>query len=151
MQGSFTRRQFLKAGGLLGLGTVLGVQSCESLFGPKLPRLTFQQLDSSCATEEETVLLEGGPGRISFSGLMQTPTPCYDLQAELITMRCEPTERCPNTYEIAITAKAQDVICVECIGSVNYRGEIRSLRPGLYTIAVTHDGHPIAEEQVQVE
>ncbi len=145
-----TRRQFLKAGSLLGIGTFLGLQSCEDLFKPG-PHLLFEQLESSCASDGETAQLQGGKGKLSFSGAVETPNPCHDLQAELVTMRCGPTERCPNTHEVAITSKPQGGSCIECLGSVPYQGEIRGLEAGLYAITITHDGRPIAEAQVQVD
>ena len=66
-------------------------------------------------------------------------------------MRCAQAQgRCPNTYEVAITAKAQEGYCILCIGGISYRGEIR-LEPGLYTIVITHDGRSVASAQLQVE
>jgi hypothetical protein len=80
-----------------------------------------------------------------------TPNPCYQLRAELLILRCNTQRRCPNTYEIAIRAEAEAGYCIECIGEISYKGEIRSLAPGSYTVVVTYDGHRIAEEQVHVE
>lgn len=79
-----------------------------------------------------------------------TPNPCYDLHAELLAMRCDPAARCPNTYEVAITSEAQGGYCIECLGSVFYRGEIRGLEAGWYTITITHHGRPVAEAQALV-
>lgn len=152
----FTRRELLRAGGLLGVGAFLGLwglQSCEALWnpGPSLPLLSFEQLGGSCAAaEEEEATLQGGKGKITFSGAVRTPTPCFDLEAELLTMRCGPTERCPNTYEIAITSKAREGYCIECLGRVSYRGELRRLTPGTYNIRISHDGRPVITEQVEV-
>lgn len=156
MMGKLTRRELLRASGLLGIGAflgLLGLQSCEDLWnpGPSLPLLSFEQLGGSCATAEEGAILQGGKGKITFSGAIATPTPCHELKAELITMRCGPTERCPNTYEIAITSKAQEGYCIECLGSISYRGELRNLSPGTYAIGITHDGRQIVVEQVQVD
>jgi hypothetical protein len=148
-----TRRQFLKASGLLSLGTFLGLQSCEDLWGPgpSEPLLSFEQLDSGCSAGEEGAELQGGVGKIAISGAVATPTPCFDLQAKLVTMRCGPAERCLNTYEIAITSKAREGYCIECLGSVSYRGEVRGLKAGTYSITVTHDGRRVAAEQVEVD
>lgn len=153
MGAKLSRRQFLKASGLLSLSALLGLQSCEELWGlrPSEPLLSFEQLDSGCAFVEEGAELRGGKGKLIFSGAVETPTPCYDLTAELITMRCGPTERCPNTYEIAITSKAQEGYCIECLGSVSYRGELRGLKAGIYNIGITHDGRHITAAQVQVD
>jgi len=147
-----TRRELLKVGGLLGLGAFLGLQSCEDLWnpGPSQPLLSFEQLGSSCAATEEWAELKGEKGKITFSGAVSTSNPCFDLEAELVVMRCGPTERCPNTYEIAITSKAQEGYCIECLGSVSYRGELRRLAPGTYNIRISHDGRPIITEQVEV-
>lgn len=150
-----TRRELLKVSGFLGLGTflgLLGLQSCEALWnpGPSLPLLSFEQLGSSCTAAEEQASLQGGKGRITFSGAAATPTPCFSLEAELIVMRCGPTERCPNTYEIAITSRAQEGHCIQCLGSVSYRGELRRLTPGTYHIRISHDGRPVITEQVEV-
>lgn len=149
MAKNLTRRQFLKTSGLLGLGAFLGLRSCEDLFKPG-PYLVFEQLDSGCASAEEGAVIQGGEGKIALSGTMGTPNPCYSLQAELMTMRCEPGARCSNTYEVAIASEPQEGYCIECLGSVSYRGEIHGLKPGLYSIMVTHDGRPIAAAQVEV-
>jgi hypothetical protein len=79
-----------------------------------------------------------------------TPNPCYELKAELLVLRCDAQVRCPNAYEVAIRAEAQAGYCIECVGEISYKGEIRGLAPGSYTITVTYDGRRIAEEQVQV-
>jgi len=63
-------------------------------------------------------------------------------------MRCDPTARCPNTYEIAITSKAREGYCIQCLGSVPYRGELCNLSPGTYTLSVSHDGRLVIVEQV---
>lgn len=152
MNKNFTRREFLRVGSFLGVSGLFGLESCDQLFQPEptQPQLTFRQLESSCASDEEMVQLQGDFGQIKFVGLMNTPTPCYHLHAELRTMRCGPTSRCPNTYEIAITAIAQDVNCIQCVGAIPYEGEIRGLAPGMYTIVVAHDDRRIASEQVHV-
>ncbi|OGF54019.1 MAG: hypothetical protein A2Z21_01075 [Candidatus Fraserbacteria bacterium RBG_16_55_9] len=146
-----TRRHFLRAGSFLGLAGFFALESCERIFEPSpiQPQLTFQELESGCASSEETAQLQGASGQIKLSGMMHTPTPCYHLQADLVTLRCG-SSRCVNTYQIAITAKAQDGACIECVGSIHYRGEIRGLAPGDYTIGVTHDGRRIASELVHV-
>ncbi len=153
MEAKLTRREFLKAGGLLSLGTLLSLESCEDLWhpGPSQPMLIFEQLGSNCASVEEEARLQGEKGKITFEGQVATPTPCYDLAAELITMRCGPTERCLNTYEIAITSTAQEGHCIECLGSVFYRGELRHLAPGIYTIGISHDGRRVVTAQIEVE
>lgn len=153
MEAKLTRRQFLKASGFLSLGALLGLQSCEELWspGPSEPLLIFNQVAASCAFAEEGAELQGGTGKITFSGAVATPTPCYRLAAELKTMRCGPTERCPNTYEIAVTSEAEGGYCIECLGSVSYRGELRRLKAGVYNIGITHDGRLVAASQVQVD
>jgi hypothetical protein len=149
MRKDLTRRQFLKASAFLGLGGFLGLRSCEDLFKTG-PSLVFEQLDSGCASADEWATLQGGEGRITFSGTMATPNPCYDLNAELMTMRCGPGARCPNTYEVAIASEPLEGYCIECLGGVSYRGEIRGLEPGLYSITIVHDGRPIAEAEVEI-
>jgi len=143
------RREFLRRSTLLSLGALFGLPSCETFFQPS-PYLVFQQLDSGCASAEEGASLQGGQGKVTLSGVIVTPTPCYDLQAELLSLRCGPAERCLKSYEVAITAKAQEGSCIECIGSIFYQGEIRGLAAGSYTIIITHDGRPIVERRVQV-
>ncbi len=152
MNKNFTRREFLRVSSFLGVSGLFGLESCDQLFQPAAtqPQLAFRQLESSCASADEMVQLQGDFGRIEFVGLMNTPTPCYNLHAELRAMRCGPTSRCPNTYEIAITAIVQDVNCIECVGTVPYEGEIRGLAPGMYTIVVAHDDRRMASEQVHV-
>lgn len=150
MEGEISRRQFLKAGGLVLVGGFMGFEGCENLLHSG-PYIVFEQLDSGCASNGETAQLGGGQGSIRFSGAVATPNPCCDLQAELLTLRCNSTTRCPNTYEVAIVSTPQQGSCIECLGSVTYRGEIRGVESGSYTISITHNGYKVAEAQVQVD
>lgn len=144
-----TRREFLRSSGLLGLGALFGLPSCETLLHTS-PYLIFRQLDSGCASVEEGASLRGGQGRITLSGVIVTPTPCYKLSAKLLPLRCSPEGRCLRSYEVAIMAEAQEGYCIECIGSIFYQGEIRGLAAGSYAIAITHDGRPIVEREIEV-
>jgi len=108
------------------------------------PTLEFKQVGSACASEEEpSVSISGEQGKISFSGNVITPNPCYELNAKL--------KRAAGTLTIVITAKPEKGPCVDCIGSVEYSGEIKDLKPGTYTVEMIYDGEQVALEEVTVE
>lgn len=145
-----TRRAFLKRGGALGLTSLIGLPSCEALF-PSEPRVSLRRLSATCASDSAgEAAVAGTQGKITFAGAVIAPTPCRELAASLSTMSCSPDPRCRLAVEVSITTQPQEGSCVECIGRISYRGEIRYLDPGLYRVRIDHDGRVIARTQVEV-
>lgn len=108
------------------------------------PALEFKQLESACASEEEpSVSISGEQGKISFSGDVITPNPCYRLNAKL--------KRAEGTLTIVITTEPEKGPCVDCIGSVEYSGKIKGIKPGIYTVKMIYDGKKVTTEEVTVE
>jgi len=113
------------------------------------PELTFISLDGSCAAGEgpaATISLIGD--RVFFSGYAITPTPCHRLEAELVplTILLYPQ---PLIVDIA-ARETPGTICIQCIGEIPFKGEIRNLDPGEYVIQIYYQGSLLAQQRIEV-
>jgi hypothetical protein len=109
-------------------------------------KLVLDCCQGRCTAEQESQAVIGTFGNtIVAYGLAITPTPCYELAAEL-TMT--PTFAYPPTMIINITAQEKPGFCIECLGEVLFRAETANLVPGLYDIVVQYQGKVIGQERV---
>jgi hypothetical protein len=85
------------------------------------------------------------PGQITVKGQLVAGNPCQDLNA--VAGRNERGE-----LVLAITAVAQNVICVAALGGFTYTATVRDLAPGTYHLVVVHatevTGRPRYEDRV---
>lgn len=127
----------LVIGLLIGLALIYGY---VSFIGP---HLEFEQQAAGCA-QQETSSIEffSGERRIDLSGNVITPNPCYDLAMQL--------RKKENRLTIIITTVPQPGPCIDCIGSIEYRGSIKGLGPGTYMVEVIYNGESIALKEVEV-
>lgn len=110
------------------------------------PTLVFDCCQGRCASEQESQAVIGTSGNtIVAYGLAITPTPCYELAAELIIA---PTFAYPPTIIIDVTSQEQPGFCIECLGEVLFRAKIADLVPGLYDVVVQYEGKVIGRERV---
>jgi len=126
-------------GGLFLLG------GCESFVDIGTPTLSFKQRKSRCRSSEDSASISADHGKIRFSGAMITPTPCHQLSAEL--------ERNRRTLTIKITAvpPSPEVVCIQVLGCLRYRGGIEGLKAGVYTVKILHGSKQVAQKRVIVE
>ena len=111
------------------------------------PGLFFDYSAGSCAYSEEEAQIFVWGDEVLFSGSVTTPTPCYRLDAELIF---PPAFSNPPLLVVDITPRVMPGVCVQCIGSIPFTGEIKNLDPGEYDVAIYCQGRLIAEETVEV-
>ncbi|MBE0415526.1 MAG: hypothetical protein IBX36_03190 [Dehalococcoidia bacterium] len=118
--------------------------------GRSAPELAFDSLDGSCtAGEEPTAFISLRGNEVFFAGSVIAPTPCYELEAELVIPT---TFIYPQTIIVDITAQQDPgTICIQCIGEIPFRGEIRHLEPGEYDISICYQGNAIAQQRIKVE
>jgi hypothetical protein len=109
-------------------------------------KLGFDCCQGKCASKQESQAVIGTLGNtIVAYGQAITPTPCYELAAELIVA---PTFAYPPTIIINITPQEKPGFCIECLGEVLFRAEIDDLVPGLYDVVVQYQGKAIAQQRV---
>ena len=111
--------------------------------------LAFVSIGASCtAGEGPTAIISLRGDRVFFSGSVMAPTPCHELEAELVI---PPTEIYPQTIIVDITAQeTPGTICIQCIGEILFKGEIRNLDPGEYEIQVWYQGSTLAQQRIEV-
>jgi hypothetical protein len=109
-------------------------------------KLAFDCCQGRCASEQESQAVIGTFGNtIVAYGLAITPTPCYELGAELIIPA---TFAYPPTMIVDVTSQEKPGFCIECLGEVLFRAEIADLVPGLYDVVVQYQGEVIGRERV---
>ncbi len=109
-------------------------------------KLVFDCCPGRCASEQESQAVIGAFGNtIVAYGQATTPTPCYELAAELIMA---PTFAYPPTMIINITPQEKPGFCIECLGEVMFRAEIAGLVPGPYLVVVQYQDKVIARQRV---
>ncbi len=109
-------------------------------------KLVFDCCQGRCASEQESQAVIGTFGNtIVAYGQAITPTPCYELAAELIIA---PTFAYPPTMIINITPQEKPGFCIECLGEVLFRAEIADLIPGPYLVVVQYQGKVIGQQRV---
>lgn len=69
-------------------------------------------------------------GRVTVSGAMTTPTPCYDLAGEASVAG--------DTVTLTIQARRQEGGCIQVIAAFAYDAAVRGLPAGRYTLRVRH-------------
>ncbi|MFQ5988258.1 MAG: hypothetical protein ACE5H6_05370 [Dehalococcoidia bacterium] len=117
--------------------------------GGNSPELAFISLGGSCTITggpEATISLRGD--RVFFSGSVIAPTPCHELKAEL---RSPITLIYPPMLIVDISAEEMPgTICIQCIGEIPFKGEIRNLDPGEYDVSIVYQGRTIAQQRVEI-
>ena len=120
---------------------VLAIQSCG---GNSNVSLIFNQTSgNSCAdVDQSSATIQCGDGVLTFEGSALTPDPCYYLTSRIDTM---------NTSDIviAITARSAagdgDTNCVECIGKIDFSGEVTNIGSCSKHVSIVYNGVTIAE------
>jgi len=110
------------------------------------PRLVFDCYQGECASDEESQAVVGIFGStIVAYGVAITPTPCYELEAELDILA---SLNYPRTIFIDITAREEPGVCIECLGEVPFRAKVVGLAPGIYRVLVRYQGEVIGQRKV---
>lgn len=131
-------------------GNLQNLESDLKLYsGRSTPELAFVSLGGSCtAGEGPTAIISLHCDSVFFSGSVIAPTPCHRLEAELVIPN---TLLYPQTFIVDITAQeAPGTICIQCLGKIPFKGEIRHLDPGEYEIQVCYQGSTLAQQRIEV-
>lgn len=81
--------------------------------------------------EPHTPTVATGPGRIVVEGQFITPNPCQSVDA--VAQRNERGE-----LVLAVTATAQDVMCIQSLANFTYTATLQDITPGGYHLVVVH-------------
>jgi hypothetical protein len=131
-------------------GDLKDLESDLKLYGVRtIPELTFHFLNGSCAAEgESTATISLWNDKVLFYGSVIAPTPCHELEAELVIST---TPIYPPRIIVDITAEDGDTICIQCIGEIDFSGEIENLGPGEYDILIFYEGRIIAQQRIEIQ
>jgi hypothetical protein len=107
------------------------------------PELIFTSGQGSCtlATQNVSVWVEGRS--IKFSGVIGLPTPCYTLNASYEMVD-------DGTIIIRIEKTPIGKYCIQCVGSISFKGEIRGLETGEYMLEIFAGKRLLIEESVVI-
>ncbi len=101
---------------------------------------SLELVEADCKTgdQEEGVIsteYSENSTRVNFAGLIQTPTPCYTVEHQLV-------EESENEYTVNIVTVPDDSeICIQCIGAVTYNGSVELEEP--FTLNIEHNGEHV--------
>jgi hypothetical protein len=128
-------------GALEALGSDLKLYS-----GCPTPELTFRSLGGNCtAGEGSTANISLWGNKVLFYGSVIAPTPCHELEAELVI----PSNLLyPQGIIVNITAYDRGTICIQCLGEIPFTGEIEHLNPGEYDIIIIYQGQSLRDVRI---
>ena len=98
---------------------------------------SVELVETDCKTgdQEERVIstdYSENNTRVNFTGLIQTPTPCYTVEHQLV-------EESENQYTVNIVTVPDDSeICIQCIGALTYNGSVELEEP--FALNIEHNG-----------
>lgn len=119
------------------LPLALAITACSGVLGtapePGTMRPVELRIDSTsfAAGEQRTPTVAAGQGQIIIKGRLLAGNPCQDLSASAVWNQ-------QGELVLAITAVAQNVLCVTAIGGFSYTATVRDLTPGTYHLVVVH-------------
>jgi hypothetical protein len=124
---------------LLAAGAACGSPSGSSMLVPGTgsrpatpsSTLTFTPAQSGSTQTAQTV--SGGTGRISLTGSVPTPSPCWTVTA------AHAVDALAITVTITATAAANAGACEQVVTYNNYQAAITGLTAATYTLTVVHD------------
>lgn len=113
---------------------VAGALSCGAISSgdPAIqPELEFTVLGAAPAGgPDSAAVARVEAGEATVEGVMSTPNPCYELQAELSADA--------RVLTVTLTATAMPRICAQVIAAFRYRAQIHHLEPGTYRVQLRH-------------
>lgn len=85
-----------------------------------------------------SVSIDADTGRVTVTGTMKTPTPCYQA-----TLRTVAWDGDAETLAIDVSATSTGEPCIECVGAVDYRATVTMKGVLPETVEISHDGSPV--------
>ncbi|MBI2578788.1 MAG: hypothetical protein HYW26_03695 [Candidatus Aenigmarchaeota archaeon] len=94
---------------------------------------------SGCAAGEENIEIEGNISEVIVSGIITTPTPCYDLKVS--------GEKSGNEAVIKIETVSKGGVCIQCVGGHDFYSSFKSGN-GTYTVKVFVNGRLAKQQEI---
>jgi len=109
----------------------------------KGPRLEVLSSQTSCMKKPSGIELTPMYGLISVNGSVMIPDPCYGIDPSLDVNG--------NILTIDLRPFRTGGMCIQCVGSLEFRMEIGNLEPGKgYTLRIMKNGELVKEENVYI-
>lgn len=96
---------------------------------------------SECATAEENITITTAGNNVTFSGSINTPTPCYDLKAD--------SRLDGNEVVVSIKTAQKKGVCIQCIGSHLFEGSFM-LDNGTYSVKILVNDEVFKKQTITV-
>lgn len=95
------------------------------------PELEFEILGAMQTTERDSVTVSStSPGEAVLTGVITTPSPCYEVTAEL--------SQSADGMVLTLSATALPRICAQVLAAFRYRARLFDLAAGSYPMRVIH-------------
>jgi hypothetical protein len=125
----------------LMLALLVAAAGCvEQGAAPSASVLSFMPDKVSCASEQAVFGASRSGGVISFSGAVDTSTPCYSLSA---------THSVSNdVVQVQVSAKSRGGMCIQCVGQIQFNGTVSGLEDREYTFIISKSEKVLFEKKV---
>jgi len=77
-------------------------------------------------------------------GDIETPTPCYSLEAQLLSQGTELTL-------LLVKKPVGEGACIQCVGSIPFRAEISNLSEKIYKVIVSFENNIVFEKTADLD
>mgnify|MGYP000117195914 CR=1 FL=1 len=150
------RRAFLQQSALLGALALAGCTTDGSPAGSgddtdtptetptttetlAITETTVETTETSCSSGAGSAVVSVGAGTVEFSGRLTAPTPCYEVVVES-------TDYDAKNDELVVFLGVEDTgeVCIECVGSINFEGNVSFEGKNPSDAAVRYDGGVLA-------
>ncbi len=123
------------------LALIVAAAGCvEQGATPSAGVLSFTPGKGSCSSGQAEFSASRSGGIISFSGAIDTSTPCYALSAAHSVSN--------GVVQVRVSAKASGGICIQCIGQIPFNGTVSGLEDRPYTFIIAEEDKVIFEKKV---
>lgn len=102
--------------------------------------LLFEPGNGNCAGGPAEFTAQRTGDQISFSGAINTPNPCYSLNANHSISE--------ETIQVDISAASMEGMCIMCTGQVPFNGSITGLEEKEYLFVLSERGNVLFEKIV---
>ncbi len=104
------------------------------------PSFQFKSGKGACSTGEEETSLSIEGDTLSFTGSVNTPSPCYTLTASHSLYK--------SVLKVEVSSQAKPGVCVQCLGSVPFNFQVSGLPEGSYRLEVLYNSKEFLSDKV---
>jgi hypothetical protein len=108
---------------------------------PPAKEFYFSSGKGGCGSPKEIAFNISGK-TLHISGAIQTPTPCYALSAEYAIKE--------DALTIELSSRSKGGVCVECLGAVPFKAELRNIPYGRYQVRLRYGGRALIKPSAVV-